>query len=116
MAPLVPLSDQECQVLRRTLGLQCHRAREALGLSQRRLAEVMGRSASWVREIERGDQYAPPYFVAALSRATRCSPAWFYGAESDVDGVAERLLDSVRRLIAEEDVGAPAELDRLQGG
>lgn len=97
--PLTPLADDEQALLRRTLGLRCRKAREGLDLSQVRLAEALGRSASWVREVERGDQYAPPYLIVSLARATGRSPSWFYGLddEANLERVAERLALELKR-------------------
>jgi len=103
MDPLVPLGRDEQSLLRQTLGLRCRKARETLGLSQARLADAMCRSASWVREVERGDQYAPPYLLLALARATGRTPGWFYGQDDGpaFEAVAERLASHVQRALAE---------------
>jgi len=86
---LEPLDSHERDHLRRTIGLRCRRARKRLGLSQRELARAMGRSPSWVREIEQGAQFAPPYLTRALADALGVSVAWLYG-EPDL----RRLLAS----------------------
>ena len=78
---LTPLGPEEEMLLRRALGLRCQRARQRLDLSQRELARVMGRSPSWVREIETGQQYAPPYLIRALATAIGVSAGWFYGED-----------------------------------
>jgi transcriptional regulator with XRE-family HTH domain len=90
---LTPLDPREQDLLRKTMGLRCQQARERLGLSQRALARVMDRSPSWVREVESGDQFAPPYLIASLARATELPAGWFYGAsETDLEALARRLL------------------------
>ena len=102
MKPLLPLGKDEQRLLRQTLGVRCRKAREALGLSQARLAEAMDRSASWVREVERGDQYAPPYLLLALARATGHAPGWFYGQDgASLEAVAERLAAQLQRALAD---------------
>ncbi len=93
---LVPLDKREQELLRKTIGLRCRKARLELGLSQRALAKVMKRSPSWVREIERGDQYAPPYLMVALATATGTSVAWLYGAEGFDP---QRFVDQVVKLL-----------------
>lgn len=100
MESLTPLSDDEQHLLRQTLGIHCRKAREFLGLSRAGLAQTMGRSPSWVREIERGDQYAPPYLLLALARATARSPAWFYGQDDHarLEAMAERLAARLQTL------------------
>ena len=92
---LAPLTPSEEALLRQTIGLRCQRAREQLGLSQRALARTMDRSPSWVREVETGQQYAPPYLIRALATATGLSVGWFYG-EQHVDTTT--LLEEIRRL------------------
>lgn len=55
---------------------------------------------SWVREVERGEQYAPAYLVAALATAIGVSPGWFYGEDRkdlDVKVLAEAILAAVRQ-------------------
>jgi len=91
---LEPLDSHERDHLRRSIGLRCRRARLRLGLSQRELAQVMDRSPSWVREIEKGDQFAPPYLTWALADALGVSVAWLYGEED-----LPRLLAGVLRQL-----------------
>ncbi len=78
-APLDPLPKREVDSLRAVIGSRVARARRGLGLSQRKLAAIMDRSPSWVREIENGAQFAPPYLLQALAVATQRSVGWFYG-------------------------------------
>lgn len=82
---LSPLRADEEKVLRLILGARCRTARELLGLSQRALAKTMGRSPSWVREVETGAQYAPPYLVRALATAIGISAGWFYGEAHELE-------------------------------
>ncbi len=91
MHNLEPLDEQERALLRRTIGLRCRRARLQLGLSQRRLASLMARSPSWVREIERGEQFAPPYLTKVLAPAIGVSVGWLYG-EDDLPQLVARAL------------------------
>jgi transcriptional regulator with XRE-family HTH domain len=98
---LVPLDDVEQALLRQTIGLRCRKAREELGLSQRALAQVMDRSASWVREIEAGAQYGPPYLVRALANATGRTIGWFYGDDApDPQQLAQQILAAVNEGLA----------------
>jgi len=98
---LVPLDDHELALLRQTLGHRCRRARLRLDLSQRALAIIMDRSPSWVRDVERGRQYAPPYLVRFLASATGVSVGWFYGEDGpDHDALADRLLKVLQRRAA----------------
>ena len=101
MEPLAPLSEREQRQLRQRLGERCRKVREELGLSQRRLAEVMHRSPGWVREIERGDQYAPPYLLWALCRASGRTPGWFYaqGEVSAGEPIVRRSVDGPPALV-----------------
>ena len=62
-----------------------------LGLSRRELARTMRRSPSWVREIEHGQQFAPPYLTKALADALGVSIAWLYG-EPDLPRILSRAL------------------------
>jgi transcriptional regulator with XRE-family HTH domain len=94
-AMIEPLDDDEQEHLRRTIGLRCRRARLRLGLSQRKLADVMRRSPSWVREIERGDQYAPPYLTKVLAQALGVSVAWLYG-EDDLPRLVAAALSQLK--------------------
>jgi transcriptional regulator with XRE-family HTH domain len=95
---LAPLDPSEEISLRQTIGLRCQRARETLGLSQRALARVMRRSPSWVREIETGQQYAPPYLIRALAAATGVSAGWFYGEDGpNANRLAEEILEAITR-------------------
>ncbi len=97
---LVPLEDQEKVSLRQAIGHRCRRARRHLGISRRALAEAMGRSPSWVREIEGGRQYAPPYLLLPLANATGVSVGWFYGEEGpDPRRLAEQILEAVRQKL-----------------
>jgi transcriptional regulator with XRE-family HTH domain len=82
---VTPLLPTEVEALRLTIGSRCRRARERLKLSQRGIAKIMERSPSWVREIEGGEQYAPPYYLKALAVAIGETVGWFYG-EGDVHG------------------------------
>ncbi len=91
MHNLEPLDDQERSLLRRTIGLRCRKARLQLGLSQRGLANLMARSPSWVREIERGEQFAPPYLTKVLAPAIGVSVGWLYG-EDDLSQLVARAL------------------------
>ncbi|MCO5167494.1 MAG: helix-turn-helix domain-containing protein [Planctomycetes bacterium] len=91
---LTPPDPREQDLLRRTMGLRCQQARERLGLSQRGLARAMDRSPSWVREVEQGEQWPPPYLLTALARATGLPVGWFYGeAEPDLEALARRLVE-----------------------
>jgi hypothetical protein len=74
-----PLTKRECGALRSMLGARVAVARKRAALSQRGLAKVLNRSPSWVREVEAGSQYAPPYLLAALAEATGWTMDWFYG-------------------------------------
>ena len=95
--PIEPLDVAEQMQLRRTIGQRCRRSRVRLGLSQRALARAMGRSPSWVREIERGDQYAPPYLLKALAVATGYSVGWHYGEDGpDEAALVQRVFDALR--------------------
>ncbi len=94
MPPLTGPSEAERDLLRRVLGARCRRAREELALTRRQLADALGRSPSWVREIEGGHQYAPPYLVLTLAEALSRPVGWFYGR----DEVAESA-DLARRLV-----------------
>ena len=100
---LVPLDDQEQALLRQTIGIRCRKAREELGLSQRALARAMSRSASWVREVEAGTQYAPAYLIRALATGIGVSVAWFYGEDDrlvDPRRLAEEILQAVEEARA----------------
>lgn len=100
-AVLVPLDDDEQTLLRQTIGLRCRKAREELGLSQRALAKLMNRSPSWVREIEAGAQYAPPYLVRGLANATCRAVGWFYGDDApDPQLLAQQILAAVNQGLA----------------
>jgi len=93
---LTPLDDGDQDLLRRTMGLRCRQARERLGLSQRALARTMDRSPSWVREVEAGEQWAPPYLVSVLARAAGMSVGWFYGEpEQDLEALTRRVLERI---------------------
>lgn len=98
---LRPLDSDEQDLLRKIIGVKCKKAREELGLSQRSLAQIMRRSASWVREIEHGAQYAPPYLIQSLSRATQHSVSWFYGVSFDPQIYSERVIEETRRQLKE---------------
>lgn len=92
-------SESERDLLRRVLGARCRRAREELSLSRRELAEALGRSPSWVREIEAGQQYAPPYLVLTLAENLARPVGWFYGRdESGAPDLARRLVRLERTL------------------
>jgi len=95
--PLSPIDAATESALRATLALRVVEARKRLGLSGRALARIMNRSGSWVREVESGAQWPPPYLIAALARALQCSPGWFYGD----DDVADRVVAAVRELLEE---------------
>lgn len=98
MRNLERLDDQERTQLRRTIGLRCRRARLRLELSQRALARAMDRSPSWVREIERGDQFAPPYLTKVLAEAIGVSVGWLYGE----DDLARLVAGALLRLPAQQ--------------
>ncbi|MBX3467384.1 MAG: helix-turn-helix transcriptional regulator [Planctomycetes bacterium] len=107
---LTPLDPREQDLLRRTMGLRCQQARERLGLSQRALARVMDRSPSWVREVEQGEQWPPPYLLSTLARAAGVPVGWFYGdAEPDLEALARRLIDHLTAEGAER----PTEAGRV---
>lgn len=101
---------QEQELLRQTMGVRCRKARLELGLSQRQFAQAMDRSPSWVREVEAGAQFAPPYLLQSLAHATRRSVAWFYGEEPGPD--VDRLAESLARALAER-AGEPQVAARL---
>ncbi len=72
-----------------------------LGLSQRGLARAMQRSPSWVREIEGGQQFAPPYLLKALATATAVSVAWFYGEDGpDPRALADQVLGLIENQLS----------------
>ena len=95
---LRPLAGDEVALLQRLIGNQCRKAREELRLTQRALATRMDRSPSWVREVEGGAQWAPPYYLAALARATGHTIDWFYGDER-IQNLADLILHRVREGI-----------------
>jgi transcriptional regulator with XRE-family HTH domain len=78
MRHLTPLSAWDEHQLHRLLAARVKLARERLGLSQRELARIMQRCGSWIREIESGAQYAPPYLIVSLAGALGVQPGWFY--------------------------------------
>lgn len=97
-----PLYREEQELLRKTLGHRCRLVRQDLGYSQRALAAAMDRSPSWVREIENGAQYAPPYLLKALSNASGQPISWFYGdddLEHKIEHVAQRIIEHVERRL-----------------
>lgn len=56
----------------------------------------MGRSPSWVREIETGQQYAPPYLIRVLATALGVSAGWFYGEDGpNPTRIAEEILQAI---------------------
>lgn len=80
------LTERECGALRKMLGARVAVARGRAGLSQRGMAKVLARSPSWVREVETGAQYAPPYLLVVLAEATGWSMDWFYGGRGGPSG------------------------------
>jgi transcriptional regulator with XRE-family HTH domain len=76
---LLPSSEQDA--LRVLVGKRVASARKAIGFTQRGMAEYFTRSPSWVREIEGGAQWAPPYLLIPLAEATGVSVDWFYGRD-----------------------------------
>lgn len=110
MSALVPLELAEQVLLRVTIGVRCSQARRQLGLSQRALARAMDRSPSWVREIEAREQFAPPYLLWALSKATGQPVGWFYGIGIDVDELAQQVLAALTQRVraGAEPAGAPS--------
>jgi transcriptional regulator with XRE-family HTH domain len=73
------MPEKTKQALRVVLGARCAEARKALGLSQRALAAQLDMSASWVREVEGGAQFAPSWLLVILSEAAGLPVGWFYG-------------------------------------
>lgn len=66
--PLVPLDEDEVEELRETLAARVKQAREEAGLTTGDVARAYGKTTQWVRHIENGNQWPPPWYLVALSR------------------------------------------------
>lgn len=73
-------TGRERRALRDLIGARVASARKQIGFSQRGLGSYHGMSGSWVREIERGGQFAPWWLVCWLSQASGLPVDWFCGA------------------------------------
>ena len=95
-APLRPLPEKERLILRKLIGRRVRAARGELGLSGRALAKVFDHSESWVREVEKGDQFAPWWLIVALAEATGRPVGWFsafWGGSGQAPGLrVERAI------------------------
>jgi transcriptional regulator with XRE-family HTH domain len=93
---LRPATDEEKAGLRSLLGARCRQAREELGISGRQTAGAVGMCGAWIRGVERGEQFAPAWYLVTLSEVTGKPIEWFYryGAASawDTRKEAERAM------------------------